>query len=41
MDEYGTVLKRLIYSYVKDWNTASDLTQDTYITVCLKSWKIA
>lgn len=33
MDEYGTVLKRLIYSYVKDWNTASDLTQDTFITV--------
>lgn len=33
MDEYGTVLKRLIYSYVKDWNAASDLTQDTFITV--------
>ena len=33
MDEYGTVLKRLIYSYVKDWNTASDLTQDTFIAV--------
>jgi RNA polymerase sigma-70 factor, ECF subfamily len=33
MEEYGTVLKRLIYSYVKDWNAASDLTQDTFITV--------
>jgi RNA polymerase sigma-70 factor (ECF subfamily) len=33
MDEYGTVLKRLIYTYVKDWNIASDLTQETFITV--------
>ncbi|MFE8703099.1 sigma-70 family RNA polymerase sigma factor [Cytobacillus sp. FJAT-54145] len=33
MDEYGTTLKRLIYSYVKDWGIASDLTQEVFITV--------
>lgn len=33
MDEYGTTLKRLIYSYVKNWEVASDLTQEVFITV--------
>jgi RNA polymerase sigma-70 factor, ECF subfamily len=33
MDEYGTKLKRMIYSYVKDWEVASDLTQEVFITV--------
>ncbi|MDZ5471619.1 sigma-70 family RNA polymerase sigma factor [Bacillus sp. 31A1R] len=32
MDEYGTVIKRLIFSYVKDWDIASDLTQEVFIT---------
>jgi RNA polymerase sigma-70 factor, ECF subfamily len=33
MDEYGTKLKRMIYSYVKDWEVASDITQEVFITV--------
>nr|WP_254119435.1 sigma-70 family RNA polymerase sigma factor [Bacillus sp. FJAT-29790] len=33
MDEYGTMIKRLIYSYVKDWEIASDLTQEVFLTV--------
>lgn len=33
MDEYGTSLKRLIFTYVKDWGIASDLTQEVFITV--------
>ena len=33
MDEYGTNLKRLIFTYVKDWGIASDLTQEVFITV--------
>jgi RNA polymerase sigma-70 factor, ECF subfamily len=33
MNAYGTKLKRMIYSYVKDWEVASDLTQEVFITV--------
>lgn len=33
MDEHGTQIKRLIFSYVKQWEVASDLTQDVFITV--------
>ncbi|MBP1081832.1 MULTISPECIES: sigma-70 family RNA polymerase sigma factor [Bacillus] len=33
MDEHGTSIKRLIFTYVKHWETASDLTQDVFLTV--------
>ncbi|PPA71153.1 RNA polymerase factor sigma C [Jeotgalibacillus proteolyticus] len=33
MEEFGTGVKRLIFSYVKDWNITSDLSQDVFITV--------
>lgn len=36
MEEFGTPIKRLIYSYVKDWEVASDLTQEVFITVYKK-----
>lgn len=31
MDLYGDYLLRLIYTYVRDWQTAEDLTQETFI----------
>ncbi|RLQ94361.1 sigma-70 family RNA polymerase sigma factor [Falsibacillus albus] len=34
--KYGEEIKRLIFTYVKEWNTAEDLTQDVFITVYLK-----
>lgn len=33
MDEYGTKLKHMVYSYVKDWEVASDITQEVFIIV--------
>ncbi|WP_227396263.1 sigma-70 family RNA polymerase sigma factor [Jeotgalibacillus aurantiacus] len=33
MNEYGTSIKRFIYSYVKNWETAGDLAQDVFVTV--------
>ena len=33
MLEYGTDVKRFIYTYVKNWDTASDLTQEVFIKV--------
>ncbi|ETI67587.1 sigma-70 family RNA polymerase sigma factor [Neobacillus vireti] len=36
MDAYGDRIKRLVYSYVKDWGTASDLTQEVFVTAYMK-----
>lgn len=36
MDAYGDRVKRLAYSYVKDWEIASDLTQEVFVTVYIK-----
>jgi len=33
MQDYGTDVKRFIYTYVKNWDTASDLTQEVFIKV--------
>ena len=33
MTEHGTDVKRFIFTYVKDWDVASDLTQDVFIKV--------
>lgn len=33
MLEYGTDVKRFIYTYVKNWDTASELTQEVFIKV--------
>lgn len=33
MNEYGTAVKRFIYTYVKNWETAGDLSQDVFVTV--------
>ena len=33
MMQYGTDVKRFIFTYVKDWDVASDLTQDVFIKV--------
>lgn len=35
VDQLGSNIKRLIYTYVKDWSIAEDLTQETFIT-CYK-----
>ncbi|WP_235991876.1 sigma-70 family RNA polymerase sigma factor [Metabacillus schmidteae] len=36
MDKYGTSLLKLIYSYVKNWTTAEDIVQETFITFAQK-----
>jgi RNA polymerase sigma-70 factor, ECF subfamily len=36
MDTYADRIKRLIYSYVKDWGTSSDLTQEVFVTAYTK-----
>lgn len=36
MDEYGTKIKKLVYSYVNNWDIATDLTQEVFITVYQK-----
>lgn len=36
MDAYGDRIKRLIFSYVKDWGTSSDLTQEVFVTAYIK-----
>ncbi|WP_158633932.1 sigma-70 family RNA polymerase sigma factor [Radiobacillus deserti] len=35
MDAYGEEVKRLIFSYIKEWNITDDLTQDTFLSVYL------
>lgn len=32
MDDYGTYLTQLSYMYVKNWSTAEDIVQETFIT---------
>jgi RNA polymerase sigma-70 factor (ECF subfamily) len=32
MNSYGVELKRLAYTYVKDWGKAEDLTQEVFVT---------
>ncbi|SEQ94660.1 RNA polymerase sigma-70 factor, ECF subfamily [Virgibacillus subterraneus] len=36
METYGESVKRLIYTYVRDWSVAEDLTQDVFVIVYLK-----
>ncbi|WP_158598329.1 sigma-70 family RNA polymerase sigma factor [Falsibacillus albus] len=36
IDDYGEEVKRIIYSYLKDWQLTEDLTQEVFITVFLK-----
>lgn len=36
MDEYGTKIKKLVYSYVNNWDISTDLTQEVFITVYQK-----
>ncbi|RDU36884.1 RNA polymerase factor sigma C [Neobacillus piezotolerans] len=36
MGAYGSHVKRLIYSYVKDWGIAGDLAQDVFVAVFMK-----
>ncbi len=35
MNQYGEEIKRLIFSYMKEWNITDDLTQDTFLSVYL------
>lgn len=36
MNEYGTEIKRFIYSYIKNESDADDVTQDVFVTVYQK-----
>ncbi|WP_226536315.1 sigma-70 family RNA polymerase sigma factor [Fictibacillus halophilus] len=36
MKQYGEEIKRLIYTYVKNWPQAEDLTQDVFVTLYTK-----
>ncbi|TLS35373.1 sigma-70 family RNA polymerase sigma factor [Pseudalkalibacillus caeni] len=36
MDEYGEEIKRLVYTYVKNWAQTDDITQDVFVTLYLK-----
>jgi RNA polymerase sigma-70 factor, ECF subfamily len=36
MDEYGEEIKRLVFTYVKNWPQAEDITQDVFITLYTK-----
>ncbi|KZE64093.1 hypothetical protein AWM68_13385 [Fictibacillus phosphorivorans] len=36
MDMYGEEIKRLIFSFVKNWPQAEDLTQDVFVTLYTK-----
>ncbi|MFC4619462.1 sigma-70 family RNA polymerase sigma factor [Camelliibacillus cellulosilyticus] len=38
MDEYGSDLKKVAYSYVKDWGKAEDIAQDVFVT-CFRKIK--
>ena len=33
---YGEEIKRLVYSYLKDWALTEDVTQDVFVTIYLK-----
>lgn len=36
MEKHGTPLLKLVYSYVKNWTTAEDIVQETFITFSQK-----
>ncbi|WP_433744694.1 sigma-70 family RNA polymerase sigma factor [Falsibacillus pallidus] len=36
LEDYGEEIKRMLYSYVKDWQLTEDLTQEVFITAFLK-----
>lgn len=36
MKEYGEEIKRLVYTFVKNWTQAEDITQDVFITIYTK-----
>ncbi len=36
MKQYGTSLLRLVYTYVKNWTTAEDIVQETFISYAEK-----
>lgn len=36
MNEYGEAIKRLVFTYIKDYSLTEDLTQDIFLTVYLK-----
>ncbi|MFN7250591.1 MAG: sigma-70 family RNA polymerase sigma factor [Anaerobacillus sp.] len=36
MTEYGEEIKRLIFTYTKNWAQADDLTQEVFLTIYLK-----
>ncbi|WP_368657066.1 sigma-70 family RNA polymerase sigma factor [Metabacillus halosaccharovorans] len=36
MNKYGTPLLKLVYSYVKNWTSAEDIVQETFITFAQK-----
>ncbi|WP_053367549.1 sigma-70 family RNA polymerase sigma factor [Bacillus sp. FJAT-27245] len=36
MEAYGDQVKRLVYSYVKDWGIAGDLAQEVFVAVYMK-----
>lgn len=36
MEKHGTPLLKLVYSYVKNWTTAEDIVQETFITFAQK-----
>jgi RNA polymerase sigma-70 factor, ECF subfamily len=33
MKQYGEEIKRIIYTFVKNWPQAEDLTQDVFVTL--------
>ncbi|UOQ84926.1 RNA polymerase sigma factor [Gracilibacillus salinarum] len=39
MTQYGTSLLKLVYSYVKNWATAEDIVQETFITYSQKFYQ--
>lgn len=39
MDKHGTSLLKLVYSYVKNWTTAEDIVQETFITFAQKHYQ--
>ena len=36
MNEYGETIKRLVFTYIKDYSLTEDLTQEIFLTVYLK-----
>ncbi|MCM3717660.1 sigma factor [Fictibacillus phosphorivorans] len=36
MKTYGEEIKRLVYTFVKNWQSAEDITQDVFVTLYTK-----